>query len=396
MATPFRPLKLGSRNRIPYSFLLILCLLLSVFIVPNGWTMNDENPASPSKPPPQRSPAVAQQPREVEVTASALNMRSADGSILCSLSEGTVARAVARSPDSDRLQVEVNARGCPRKGFVSVNFVRPKDQPQGGRALVETSGLALRSEPRAQRATYRCSLQTGTPLDIVGDGSSGRQGSVSWVEVTLPQPPAGCPSKGFVARYYLQNPDYFSGLPVARTEQDEDCTDCGNRRSVRDSGRGDLERIGRRISRVVPDAPGGERVQRLVREARRAAGRCRSFARHVCQRIGARFPCGSSCSASRSKGLCKAAVREATERALGFTIPGQSAWQARSTLERRMRNSGANSCQSAPVGAICVYSGGRHGHGHIEVKTARSQYCSDYCAARPVRNRTFLGAYMPR
>lgn len=54
--------------------------------------------------------------------------------------------------------------------------------------------------------------------------------------------------------------------------------------------------------------------------------------------------------------------------------------------------------QSAPDGAILVYSGGPQGKGHIEVASRTSSgkrlYCSDYCADRPPGNRRLVGIYI--
>ncbi len=43
---------------------------------------------------------------------------------------------------------------------------------------------------------------------------------------------------------------------------------------------------------------------------------------------------------------------------------------------------------NAPIGAILVYNGGPKGAGHIEIRTSRYEYCSDYCAATPLDLKT--------
>lgn len=141
-------------------------------------------------------------------------------------------------------------------------------------------------------------------------------------------------------------------------------------------------------------------IQRLRAEARAAAARPRSYAPHVCRRRGLRAPCGMSRNMHRSKGWCKAAVREALSRSLGIPpLPGGSAVSAGRYLEtsNRFTRLAVSSCQAAPVGAVCVYRARHHRWGHIEIKADNNEYCSDYCAARPIsrRNHTLVGVYYP-
>ena len=138
-------------------------------------------------------------------------------------------------------------------------------------------------------------------------------------------------------------------------------------------------------------------VQRLSRAADRAARKCRQYARFICQRRGL---CGTSCNPGKSKGMCKAGVRETLQEAIGFNLPGGSARESNAALARspKFTKISATDCDSAPVGAICVYDAKHHGFGHIEVKAGANKYCSDYCAARPVSKRSYKvrAIYVPR
>ena len=50
--------------------------------------------------------------------------------------------------------------------------------------------------------------------------------------------------------------------------------------------------------------------------------------------------------------------------------------------------------RSAPVGSVCVYKGGWHGHGHIEVKRgARCWWYGYGCKSEPVKSRQLIGCY---
>ena len=50
--------------------------------------------------------------------------------------------------------------------------------------------------------------------------------------------------------------------------------------------------------------------------------------------------------------------------------------------------------RSSPTGSICVYSGGWHNHGHIEIKRgARCWWYGYGCKKKPVQSRKLLGCY---
>jgi len=138
-----------------------------------------------------------------------------------------------------------------------------------------------------------------------------------------------------------------------------------------------------RSNSVTPDA-----VKRLSIASDRAAGKCRKYADFICQRRGL---CGTSCNPGRSKGMCKAGVREILQEAYGFHLPGGSATASNAALKRspKFTEIKGTDCAKAPVGAICIYDAAHHHFGHIEVKSGANKYCSDYCAARPVSKRSY-------
>lgn len=151
------------------------------------------------------------------------------------------------------------------------------------------------------------------------------------------------------------------------------------------------------IRQLMVENSHSEAVTALINEARKSAAKCRSFAPHACKRMGEAHPCGINCNRHQSKGWCKAGVREAVEKALGFTLPGGSALESERHIASKMRHlKSVTSCEEAPVGAICVYEASHHDFGHVEIKSGKDEYCSDFCAARPVRELyTFRGAYIP-
>lgn len=165
----------------------------------------------------------------------------------------------------------------------------------------------------------------------------------------------------------------------------------------------------------VPDAAdeiaglASGKVRKLAAAARRQALLCRVPADYLWRRRGRSAMCGNV-----SKGKCYAGVKDALVEA-GITkkrLPGVSAKDAH--YRNYLKNAGMKNimpslkgklggnlvkiAQSAPAGAVLVYDGGSHGHGHIEIKSTSSQYCSDFCRNYPVniRNaRRLIAVYMP-
>lgn len=152
------------------------------------------------------------------------------------------------------------------------------------------------------------------------------------------------------------------------------------------------------------------RVKRLITAADHQARVCRIPARYLWKRKSRRAICGN-----HSKGKCYAGVKDALMEA-GITktrLPGEAAKNAHygGTLRRagmrdimpQLRNKyGKKKLQTiamnAPAGAVLVYDGGSHGYGHIEIKTGKSRYCSDYCKDRPANTyltRRLIGVYIP-
>jgi hypothetical protein len=343
---------------------------------------------------------------ELSVLASALNIRTESGKALCvaknsdlEAASGQRVEAVARHPDGQRIKVRTNIPGC-AEGWVYSSFVEPKSvEGLGVVTGVGGEGLAYRSEPRAHSSTLQCRLSKKDKVRLLGEEKS--SGEVTWVKVAVEPAKSGCPETGYVAKFYLDPPNFFTSLP--ESADGEDCAICNElAKENEESIFGWLGSIERDLSSDGSPTDPSDRVNRFLREMNDAAAQCRGYAPHVCKRRGRSHPCGRYCGAGRSKGWCKQAVREATEKALGFTLPGGSAISTKPTLERRMTKlSNVKSCGQAPVGAICLYSGGvGHNYGHIEVKTGRRRYCSDYCAANPIGtgrryNRRFVGAYYP-
>ena len=95
-------------------------------------------------------------------------------------------------------------------------------------------------------------------------------------------------------------------------------------------------------------------------------------------------------------------MREAFEKSFGYSLPGGSAMASRNFLEDHMTRLPGVTCANAPVGAVCLYKSSQHNFGHIEIKTGRSSYCSDFCAAVPItsgrkgrKTHTAVAVYMP-
>lgn len=112
---------------------------------------------------------------------------------------------------------------------------------------------------------------------------------------------------------------------------------------------------------------------------------------------------------AKGKGWCYRAVKHILARA-GLV----ESWWAESPARKAHENgtlkakgfkdikSEGYDTANAPIGAILVYAGGPAGSGHIEVRTSRYEYCSDYCAARPLdqitkssrKPRRLIGVYV--
>ncbi|MCO5141561.1 MAG: SH3 domain-containing protein [Oligoflexia bacterium] len=340
------------------------------------------------------SSSVFASSHDVEVTASALNVRETGGAILCTIPRGTKVEAVGKHADGERVKIKMSAPGCPSEGYVYSNYVRPIVALEVATSP-SVSGLALRSAPTTKGKTLECRINPSNGVTILPDKAQ-YSDEVTWVKVRTNTP--GCPSEGYVAKFYLKPVDLFSDLEIVEGTTTEDCVICESlsKGLKLDGAGGALQKFSRDLGNTL-DGKSLDKAQALAREARNAASRCRAYAPHVCKRRGKKHPCGSSCSMGKSKGWCKAGVREAAEKALGFTIPSGAAntKAVTRTLSSRMTKLNVQSCAAAPVGAICQYTGGWHGFGHIEVKAGKSQYCSDYCAAAPIRGRTFMGAYFP-
>jgi hypothetical protein len=113
-------------------------------------------------------------------------------------------------------------------------------------------------------------------------------------------------------------------------------------------------------------------------------------------------------AAGSSQGMCYRYVKRAMLKSMvPEYLEGVSAYQAKGKLEKYCFRNIMNSKRSgmtprqAPVGSILVYSGDNI-HGHIEIKTSPTQFCSDYCGgvrtgsldAISGRRRTLIGIYV--
>ncbi len=153
------------------------------------------------------------------------------------------------------------------------------------------------------------------------------------------------------------------------------------------------------------------REEKLIRAANHQARVCRTPANYLRKRRGSRPICGN-----KSKGMCYRAVKQALMKSgiVKYYIPGESAKDAHyhghlkkagmknimSTLRKQHGGNLVKLAKAAPVGAVLVYEGGSHGHGHIEIKTTKNQYCSDYCKSKPINEyarsgRKLIAVYMP-
>ncbi len=173
---------------------------------------------------------------------------------------------------------------------------------------------------------------------------------------------------------------------------------------------------GRALPRTrIPDAADeiaglkSGKLNRLRVAARKAALQCRVPAGYLKRRYGRRAVCGN-----RSKGLCYRAVKEALMAAgivKGYPA-GASAKNAHyhgilkragmknimPSLKGKYGRNLVTLAEQAPAGAVLVYDGGHHGHGHIEIKTAKAEYCSDFCKRYPVNKtvtRRLIAVYVP-
>jgi hypothetical protein len=151
------------------------------------------------------------------------------------------------------------------------------------------------------------------------------------------------------------------------------------------------------------------RQEKLIQAANHQARVCRTPASYLRKRKGSRPICGN-----RSKGMCYRAVKQALMKSgiVKYYIPGGSAKDAHygghlkkagmknimSTLKKQHGGNLKTLAKAAPAGAVLVYEGGSHGHGHIEIKTTKNQYCSDYCKSKPINEyaaRKLIAVYMP-
>ena len=179
-------------------------------------------------------PILASEPsREVRISARALNVRSADGEVLCKLDKDAIVQAIGRHEDDERIQIKMNTPNCPKEGFVYISGVRPTSKDGIEKALVDMDGLSLRTNPEHSNQSWKCSLPKNTALKVI-DGKSVFTGDASFVKVEVND--ANCKGVGYVAEAYLKPADKFTDLPIVKTGESNssipDCKDC-NKKSDR-------------------------------------------------------------------------------------------------------------------------------------------------------------------
>lgn len=239
--------------------------------------------------------------REVSVTARGLNVRTSEGEILCAVPNGTKLQAYGRHGDGARVRVRINARGCPKDGYVAASFVRPvangKTQFD---SLVDTDALSFRTKPSSDDETFACALPESTRLTVIDRARFADE--TSWVKVRLAKPRRGCPAEGFVAEAYLRSADTFADLPVQEgTTEDEDVVDCSGPacRKKTDDAADPLKGVSRQLGRRISDVDGNNPpwvngLKRMVKN-RRAKPEGLRVSRGLVQipLKGNRAPCGA-------------------------------------------------------------------------------------------------------
>lgn len=140
----------------------------------------------------------------------------------------------------------------------------------------------------------------------------------------------------------------------------------------------------------------------LPAEILRKLGRAARSEARACRRPrGGRKICGGL---STSKGLCYQGVKDTLVR-MGWA---SSRWSDAYAVNAHRRGYLAKhgfkniiservTSQQAPLGAVLVYSGGPKSYGHIEIRTGKYQYCSDFCQAAPIDDllkRKLVGIYV--
>lgn len=165
----------------------------------------------------QGKPVVS---KDVRVTARALRIRTANGTHVCSVPRGTILSAISRDTEEDRIQVKINAKGCPSEGYVYSNYVLPVGSSLKDLTTeVEVSMLSLRGRPDPE-GSYLCGLPEKTKVVVVQDDPPGAS-SGAWVEVSITDPPKGCPSRGYVNSSYLNPNESLKTLPLISTQESD-------------------------------------------------------------------------------------------------------------------------------------------------------------------------------
>jgi hypothetical protein len=236
--------------------------------------------------------------RDVSVTARALNVRTSDGQILCSVPRGTTLHAVGRHGDGERIKVKFDHPNCSTKeGFVASTYVRPEKSGEAEReGRVEASGLSLRSAPELDGDTWQCALPRNFKVTTI-PGTASYKDEVAWVKVKLNSPLKGCPAEGYVAEPYLKSLDDFMDMPVVAGT--EDCEDCGrNGASPKTSGQdlgGISAGIGKAIGEDGPEGPFLDGLRKMVKNRKARPAGLKVSKRGLVQipLKGQRGPCGS-------------------------------------------------------------------------------------------------------
>lgn len=251
----------------------------------------------PSARPPQEQDNVR---RKVTVTARGLNVRTADGEILCSVTRDTALTAIGRHGGGERLKVEISAPGCPKIGYVAESFVRPEATgSKSPESIVDSDGLSLRARPDLSQDSWKCALPKNFRVKVISDSSTFKD-DVSFVKVKLLGAKKGCPEEGYVAEPYLRSPDRFADLPVIRGTEDCESGNCGGLKAGPKTGDavGDIAGLGSGIGSALGDEKSGgpfvEGLRAMIKNKKKKPAGLRTSRGLVQIPLrGNRGPCGS-------------------------------------------------------------------------------------------------------
>lgn len=137
----------------------------------------------------------------------------------------------------------------------------------------------------------------------------------------------------------------------------------------------------------------GNWLRRLNDTALERVHACRVPARFMQAKLGRRPVCNSN----SSKGLCAQATKETLNR-MKIPMPNGNAADQQGFLnnpkyfekiaEQKVyrghpaggRQIDQSLCNNGDPGIVCLYTTTRHNYGHIEIKSSKNRFCSDFCS----------------